>query len=232
MARARKTDVLVIRVEQVEAALEQVSLAIRRLRADLDELTGGQTGSPTHLARSQAEPRLRVLPPPDPGWVPVVHRMRRADLNMPDPCDQVGLYLTKPPRQHERASFDVMRILPPGELRWRLPKDTDVPRCSSCGAWIDPFSNADLDYLSVMQPSPGSDPSLPPLSPPSPYRSAPSMSAGYPLQTPAPETVLDDVPQPGRPFPAHTPEAADRDLQSIQELADAIGQEAEPGVSS
>lgn len=221
MARARKTDVLVIRLEQVEAALTQVYEAVRRLRADLDELTGTSM-PPTPEVAKRTGPTLRVLPPPEPGWIPILHRMQRADPQMPTPCGGVGLYLTKPPRQHERARTEVMRILPPNETTWRAPGAGDLPRCATCLVRIDPFSSADLDYLSVMQPSPSSDPSQP----------TPAMSTGYPLQTPPPETVLDELPQPHRPFPAHTREAAEADLESIRELSDAIGPQTESGLSS
>jgi hypothetical protein len=135
---------------------------------------------------------------------------------MPKPCGGIGLYLTVSPRQHERARTDVMRILPSGETTWRQPREDDVPRCATCLARVDPFSSADLDYLSVMRPSASSDPTgRPGLSP--------AMGTGYPLPAPPPDTVQEDVETPHRPFPAHTPEAAGRDLDAIRELSDALG---------
>jgi hypothetical protein len=46
-----------------------------------------------------------------------------------------------------------MRVRTPFDPHWRIPeRGLDEPRCSSCWSLVDPFSNADLDYLSEMIP--------------------------------------------------------------------------------
>lgn len=97
-----------------------------------------------------------IIEPPDPSWVGILHtneRDREIYPDWPRPCGQVALYLTQRPQQHEKASWEPMRVLVAGESKWRQPTLHDEPRCAACGSLIDPFSSTDLDYLAVMAPS-------------------------------------------------------------------------------
>lgn len=161
------------------------------------------------------EPAALQVVPPDPAWIPILHRMERTDPRFPRPCGQVGLYLTEPPTQHRNATLEVMRILVPGEDRWRQPTQLDLPVCSSCGAYVDPFSNADLDYLSQMLPS------VP--SAPSPKRRVQRKPEVESTPNESPGSNVSRLPP---AFPAHTPRARDDDeetLTALRELADGLG---------
>lgn len=195
-------DTALVRLEALEDILRSAHEAIRKLRIELlqtnpDPNFGASLGPLTPLGESlqrgrevvQVEPSLQVIPP-NPSWIPVLHNKERAEPNHPKPCGQVGLYLTQNPTQHQKASLDVMRILVPGESTWREPTQQDVPLCSSCGVWIDPFSSRDLDYLSVMVPS----------------------------EPPRVRKVKAT-----KPFPAHTSEATQQDIDALRELSDAVG---------
>jgi hypothetical protein len=79
--------------------------------------------------------------------------MQRPESGFPPPCQDVALYLTEPPQEGKHASLEVMRVHTPFQPAWKIPqRGIDEPRCSSCWSLVDPFSNADLDYLSVMVP--------------------------------------------------------------------------------
>ena len=137
------------RIEMLEALLLQMQRMDTTLATPPDPIADSLDLTPTARARRVA------LPPPDPSWIPILHVVPRSNVALPDappPCGKPGLYLTAPPREHEHASLEVMRILPPTETVWRRPTVMDQPRCASCLAPIDPFSNADLDYLSHMLP--------------------------------------------------------------------------------
>lgn len=192
-------DTALVRLEALEDILRSAHEALRKLRHELLGATPDfdTTGMLTPLGESirsgceyiQVEPALQVIPP-NPSWIPVLHRMTREESNHPKPCGNVGLYLTQSPTQHQKASLDVMRILVPGENTWREPTTADVPLCSSCGVWIDPFSSQDLDYFSVMVPS----------------------------EPPRVKKIKAT-----KPFPVHTREATQKDIDVLQELSDAVG---------
>lgn len=114
--------------------------------------------SPSSRSITGPEPAYAARPntvqSPDGNWIPVYHRMDRNSPDFPPPCNDVGVYLTRRIHEGERCSRELLRICPPGESVWRAPTLHDEPRCQSCQSLIDPFSSADLDYLSVMQPAP------------------------------------------------------------------------------
>jgi hypothetical protein len=213
------------RLEELDRTLQTLFDGMRRLRGDLLELDPDRRVlTPVGLAALNPayppdlpNPVLQVEPP-DPSWIPVLHRMERPDLSFPRPCGQVGVYLTEPPREHQTARLDVLRVLVPGESAWRAPTPHDLPRCSSCGVWIDAFSNADLDYLSLMQPAPRSD------HPPRPSKRRtqrkPEVRAS---SSDSPGSGASDLPP---AFPAHTPELRLNDEQVVthlRNLADGLG---------
>jgi hypothetical protein len=210
------------RLEELDHTLRSLSEGIRRLRMDLLEMDPeGHPLTLTPLGESlkvkepkEPLPVFRVEPP-DPSWIPVLHRVVRQDPSFPRPCGQVGVFLTEPPREYVNARTEILRVLIPGETRWRVPTPHDEPRCSSCGAWIDPFSNADLDYLSLMQPAPRSD------NPPKRRtQRKPEVRAS---SSDSPGSDASDLPP---AFPAHTPEARDADEQvliHLRSLADGLG---------
>ena len=159
---------LLTRLEAVEDALKLAFDTLRKVRVAVLEadpnhqpiLTPiGATNSTVIPANIPGDPAGALLqihgvaPPPDPEWIPIYHRIQRPYADWPYPCGKPGLYLTEYPTQHTPARFSVMRIRVHTEREWRIPTTADEPRCSSCFALIDPFSNKDLDYLSVMQPS-------------------------------------------------------------------------------
>lgn len=219
--------VLIARLDALDDMLRVISEGIRKMRHEIRELDPVQfpppvpLGPPTHDLRVYPSDLQRTplqseqTDPPDSRWIPIIHRMTRTDAAFPRPCMLPGLYLTEPPRENRKASFEVMRILPQGEQHWRSPTLMDIPMCSSCGAVIDPFSNADLDYLSVMQPATvksgkrgrkrseeetpvGGSPALPRVDPPS-------------------------------IFPGHTNEADRETLTTLHTLAQDLGLPEPPG---
>jgi hypothetical protein len=212
---------LLARLEAVEAALQAAFDAVRRIRREIHDLGRLRTFpaplTPVGLADRLVLPALQVVPPA-PSWVPILHSMTRLESTgpagnfLPRPCGQVGLYLTEPPREHEKARLDRMRILVPGEDRWREPTPTDLPRCSSCGVTIDPFSNADLDYLSHLIPGGPR--------PPTPGKSRDrKRSGGEPPQTPSPGGVFEMTGSPST-FPGHTSSATQEVLSGIELLSE------------
>jgi hypothetical protein len=112
---------------------------------------------PIHLSSeirgSAPEYRTVEAAPPDPRWIPIYHEMQRPESGFPPPCKHVALYLTEPPQEGKHATLEVMRVRTPFQPEWKIPeRGIDEPRCSSCWSLVDPFSNADLDYLRVMVP--------------------------------------------------------------------------------
>jgi hypothetical protein len=97
--------------------------------------------------------------PPDPDWIAVLHRLKSPvphpadDSPIPTEqagCGQVALYLTRPFSTRERADITAMRVCFPNETDWRQPKPGDISLCSTCGMPINPWSDRDLDYASVL----------------------------------------------------------------------------------
>lgn len=104
-------------------------------------------------------------PAPDPSWIPVLHRQRISSPSVdpdlsPNPytktvgCGLPALYLIRMFTQTERADITAMRVCYPGEREWRQPKPGDVSLCSGCGMPINPFADRDVDYSSVLLPTP------------------------------------------------------------------------------
>lgn len=146
------------RAEALAHLLRTCQEMVQRLQQDLEPylrmnpVSLAQNPGPISPLRGPA-PAFQVVPP-DPAWVPILHSRERPEPDSPvGPCGQVGLYLTHPPQDGIKASLDAMRVLIPGEDRWRAPTPQDRPLCSSCLAPIEPFSNTDLDYLSHMLPA-------------------------------------------------------------------------------
>lgn len=155
---------LLARLDALEMALQPIYEGIRRLRGEIRESDPAEFPPVPNLA-GLVGASLVVPPsnlnaprdPPNPRWIPIRHTVQRVDseqipLDIP-PCGGIAHYLTVPPYEHQKASLDQIRICPPGETIWRAPKPgIDAPVCMSCGLLVDPFSNADLDYLSHMRP--------------------------------------------------------------------------------
>lgn len=215
-------EALLVRLEAVEAALQMAFDAVRKLRVELQSGSASfrlttPVGLVAPTSAGLAAPALQVIPP-DPQWIPILHVVPRV---MPDswprPCGQVGLYLTEPPREHEKARLDRMRILVPGESRWREPTINDEPRCSSCGTMIDPFSNADLDYLSRMIPG-GARP--PALGKRRDRRRSKEEEPGLPRPEGEVSPGMSSEALSPSTFPGHTPQAQHDVLQGIEALTD------------
>ena len=208
-------EALLIRLEAVEDAFRMAFDSLRKLRVEL--CPGPLT--PLGLERlNQVTPipaALQIVPP-DSTWIPILHAVHRPESSL-KPCGQVGLYLTDPPREHEKASLERMRILVPGEQRWREPTPGDIPLCSSCGIRIDPFSNADLDYLSHMIPG-GPAPRI--------KRGDRGRSGGEPPQVPPFPGGSSGMTGSPSTFPGHTFQASQdvlADIAAITELAQEAG---------
>ncbi len=112
--------------------------------------------SPPTPAETAYDLQLGAAPadPPDPEWIPILHATERPEPDWPTPpCGLPALYLTEPPQDGVKARLEIMRVRTPHDPTWKVPQPgIDEPRCSSCWAMIDPFSNADLDYLSHLVP--------------------------------------------------------------------------------
>lgn len=227
--------------DQKILALERRVDMLERLVLHLD-----QRGAVPLLQPSVAPPPASPLAPlaprqgfsdpasdADPTWIPILHTQIRPDPASPPPCGFPGVYLTEPPQDKRRASLDVMRVRTPEDLRWHIPQPgIDPPICSSCFVPIDPFSNADLDYLSHMLPA-GSPPSPPTQTPKTPRtpRSKSGDDRGGGVVPPQP-TGGGSSASPGvdaglpSTFVGHTPEATAEALQGIgriQKLAQDAG---------
>lgn len=211
------------RLDALEAVLRTCFEMIRSIRQEIrDPLPEGMkvltpVGESIQRLQRPVE-HVEPVEPPDSSWIPILHDRVRPDPQAPHPCGGVGLYLTEPPREHQKARLDVMRILAPGERSWRTPTIHDEPRCSSCRALINPFSNTDLDYLSHMQPAA--------LAPTSKKRgrdrSGGDRSLGGEGSPGSPDATTDRPPT----YPGHVPEAefsVGADLARIQKIAESAG---------
>lgn len=219
---------LLARLDALEDILKLGFDSIRKLRTEIRE-ANSQDFPPVPTLGSN-DFRLPLSAPttisdetqPDPDWIPILHRIQRLDASFPPPCGKVGLYLTELPREHQIADLAVMRIRTRDDPRWHTPqRGIDVPCCSTCFAFLDPFSNADLDYLSVMQPSQVGDQTYP--------RSRPLNDRGVVGASARDSEIspgLLDVSLAPPPLPGHTPDAmADvlQDLQNLRDLAKSAG---------
>jgi len=148
--------------------------------------------------------------PPDPvnsEWIPILHATERPEPDWPTkPCYLPALYLTEPPQDGVKARLEIMRVRTPHDPTWKVPQPgIDEPRCSSCWAMIDPFSNADLDYLSHLVPAGTKKPRRP-------RQRHPQGSGGSSSSTeyPASQSPADGrgVSSPPPPVPPVLPDAA------------------------
>lgn len=105
--------------------------------------------------------RILAKQPPAPDWIAVLHRKKYTVSPPPTSedgphqveqagCGMVALYLTRPFSTRERADITAMRVCFPNEIQWRQPKPGDISLCSTCGMPINPWSDRDLDYASVL----------------------------------------------------------------------------------
>jgi hypothetical protein len=94
---------------------------------------------------------LSAPPPPDPTWIPIIHRPEAQG------CGKPAQYLIHRIHPVTPASKHLLRISPPSspDRRWRIPESSDIACCSSCAAPVDPHSGVDLDW------TPAFDPTLP-----------------------------------------------------------------------
>ena len=203
-------DVMQRRIEALERRIEMLERIVLAMPAPSSQSSGfldqlARTSEPLN-----AMPPIQRLPPPERPWVAVLHTMDRNDPDWPvKPCGGVGVWLTRPIREGERASFDVLRILPPGEMLWRAPTIHDEPRCQSCHALIDPFSSADLDYLSILRPAAEGRRQAPAPTPDS-----------EPSGTTPPQNVVPDESDGAPPLPPYvTPEASAEALNTLSKLS-------------
>lgn len=223
-------DTLLARLDALETLLRTCFEMIRTLRWEIRAPQGPLT--PMGIERAATglapPPALQVVPS-DPAWVPILHNRERPEPDAPvGPCGQVGLYLTEPPREGIHASLEVMRVLVPGEDRWRAPTPQDRPLCSSCLAPIEPFSNTDLDYLSHMLPATVGASPLTRTARTSRARRRSGEDRGEGLHPPSRPTSAAEfspvsnpgVVDPGLPstFAGHTAEATGDILEDIQKL--------------
>lgn len=215
-----KLPALLVRLEALEDAIQTCFETVRKLRRDIRALDPTQFPPTPGLSRAPLPIDL-TTDPPDPQWIPILHRMERPDPGHPvKPCHLPALYLTEPPRPNQRARFAVMRILPPGEAGWREPTLHDEPRCSSCGGLVDPFSNSDLDYLSVME-APASIPLASKASRKS-RRSGETRAAR--TDSPDGRVASSASPPPnGGSFPGHTQEADMETFNALKTLSNDLG---------
>lgn len=210
-------------IDPLERRIEMLEALVLQLQRDVQRLAGGDgAGGTTTVPAPGVTPVTFQVPPPDPPdptWIPVLHRMTRLLPDWPAPCGKVGLYLTEPPAQHKKASFSVIRMRTYDSPEWKIPTTADEPRCSSCFALIDPFSSSDLDYLSIMQPSSAASLKLAKR-----RRRKGEVPSNGPTGDDA-SHVYPDAPADVEPlsFPAHVQEASQKDLDTLNQLARSIG---------
>lgn len=206
-------ETLLARLEALEEALHLVESCVRGLRREL------APGPPTPVGPAglhqplPSQPRLQP-PVPDPAWIPVQHAIPRTEPGSAPPCFQTALYLTEPPREGVKARLDVMRIWMPWKdaVAWVDPRLDDLPPlCAGCGVPVEPFSNRDLDYLSLMQPAYTQNPSKP-------TRRGRKRSEAVPGSD-----SPDDSGETPPIFSAHTPEATQEILNDLQRLSQELG---------
>ena len=203
-------------VRRLEKRLDMLEALILQMQPPPKSVTVSPANH-THDPRDFREP-------PDPSWLPILHRMVRPDPAYPRPCGGVAHYLTQPPQEHVPASLDLIRICPLGERTWRAPqRGIDEPRCDSCGVLVDPFSNADLDYLTHLRPA-GQKPARKSRRGSGEDRagvsSAPEPRGGVSPGSPRVDSDLLST------LPGHTPTATFdvlQDVAKLQQLADDAG---------
>jgi hypothetical protein len=163
--------------------------------------------------------------PPDPAWIPIYHEMQRPESGFPPPCHQVALYLTEPPQEGKNADLRLMRVRTPFQPEWKIPeRGIDEPRCSSCWSLVDPFSNADLDYLSVMLPGSASPSSAPKRTPSARRKSGDVGRSADQRGSPDP-AVVAGIPAPST-YPGHDINAnldIHQDIEALRKLAEDAG---------
>lgn len=203
---------------QPPASRVEVEALTRRIEI-LEALVLRMSGPPPSVEYTGPAPKSWPLDPPDPEWIPIYHEMQRPESGFPPPCKQVALYLTEPPQEGKHASLEVMRVRTPFQSEWKIPeRGIDEPRCSSCWSLVDPFSNADLDYLSVMLPASTSKSSRVRRKSGDVGRSADQRGSPDPA-------VVAGIPAPST-YPGHTPTASfdiSTDIEALRKLAEDAG---------
>ncbi len=222
--------ILLARLDALEDVLKLGYDAIRTMRREIREAHPESFPPPVPLkGLGDTLPSYAQDTSPDPSWIPILHSMQRAEIGFPPPCNGVALYLTEPPQEGKRADLSLMRVRPPFTETWKIPeRGIDEPRCASCGILVDPFSNADLDYLSRMLPAGASSPKRSKQKTPRDRRtsgadqSAAIRGVAAGSREGSPDLPVDLPPT----LPGHTAEAdfdVMKDLARIQDLAKSSG---------
>lgn len=152
------------RISALERRIDLLEALVLRLERTTPPESAQASRPPTPAETAYAL-QLGATPPdpPDPAWIPILHATERPEPDWPTkPCYLPALYLTEPPQDGVKARLEIMRVRMPHDTTWKVPEPgIDEPRCAGCWAMIDPFSNADLDYLSHLVPAGAKKPRRP-----------------------------------------------------------------------